>query len=175
MATVITHAVVGAGLTGICWGSRLPWWCWLLGMALAAAPDLDVLAFNLGISYRSPWGHRGWTHSLSLALVVGLVLALLTCQPLETSWLALWGFYFLAAASHGFLDAFNNGGLGVAFFWPFDSRRYFFPWTPVEVSFIGLGSLHSLLRVLQSEMLWIWLPTGLLVGTAMVWRLTGGG
>jgi hypothetical protein len=37
---------------------------------------------------------------------------------------------FLATASHGVLDATTNGGLGVAFFSPFDNRRYFLPWRP---------------------------------------------
>ncbi|MBC7775514.1 MAG: metal-dependent hydrolase, partial [Phycisphaerae bacterium] len=37
----------------------------------AFAPDLDILSFRFGIPYESEWGHRGWTHSLMFALVVG--------------------------------------------------------------------------------------------------------
>jgi inner membrane protein len=39
----------------------------------------------------------------------------------------------VATASHGILDAFTNGGLGVAFFAPFDKTRYFFPVTPMKL------------------------------------------
>jgi inner membrane protein len=43
-------------------------------------------------------------------------------------------FFFLLTASHGILDAFTNGGLVIALFSPFSNERYFFPWTPIEVS-----------------------------------------
>ena len=36
-------------------------------------------------------------------------------------------YLFLSTASHGVLDALTDGGLGVAFFSPFDQTRYFFP------------------------------------------------
>src|SRR6266540_4876570 len=39
------------------------------------------------------------------------------------------------ALRHGFFDAMTNGGLGVAFFAPFDSRRYFLAFRPLEVAF----------------------------------------
>jgi inner membrane protein len=41
------------------------------------------------------------------------------------------------------LDAMTNGGLGVAFFAPFDTTRYFFPWRPITVSPIGVGSFFT--------------------------------
>jgi inner membrane protein len=82
------------------------------------------------------------------------------------------GYLFLATASHGFLDAMTDGGLGVAFFSPFDNHRYFFPWRPIRVSPIGIGRFFSPrgLDVLQSELLWIWLPAGLLALLAWLWR-----
>jgi inner membrane protein len=42
-------------------------------------------------------------------------------------------------ASHGILDAMTDGGLGVAFFSPFDDTRCFFPFRPIKVSPIGLS------------------------------------
>jgi hypothetical protein len=39
-------------------------------------------------------------------------------------------FLFLATASHGILDAFTDGGRGIAFFAPFGTERYFFPHHP---------------------------------------------
>ncbi|HKV62349.1 MAG TPA: metal-dependent hydrolase [Candidatus Acidoferrum sp.] len=84
----------------------------------------------------------------------------------------LWIYLFLATASHGFLDAMTNGGLGAAFFSPFDNHRYFLPWTPIRVSPIGLGRFFTQrgLEVLQSELLWIWLPAAVLAVVARVVR-----
>src|SRR5437016_8948293 len=71
-----------------------------------------------------------------------------------------WLYLFLASASHGVLDAFTNGGLGVAFFSPFDATRYFFPCHPIEVSPIGAAFFSERgLSVLQSEFVWVWLPS----------------
>ena len=58
----------------------------------------------------------------------------------------------------------TNGGLGVAFFSPFDNTRYFFPWRPILVSPISLTRFFSErgVAVMQSELIWIWIPAGLL-------------
>lgn len=80
------------------------------------------------------------------------------------SQLSMWSYLFLVTASHGLLDALTDGGLGVAFFAPFDNHRYFLPWRPIRVSPIAMGRFFSGrgLAVLQSELLWIWLPSMLL-------------
>jgi inner membrane protein len=85
--------------------------------------------------------------------------------------LSLWLYFFLATASHGLLDAMTNGGLGIAFFSPFDNRRYFLPWRPVHVAPIGIGRFFTVrgLDVLQSEFAWIWIPAALLA--FCVWML----
>ena len=69
----------------------------------------------------------------------------------------------------------TNGGLGVAFFSPFDNDRYFLPWRPIRVSPIGITRFLSIrgIVVLKSEMLWIWLPSIFLVLLAVVLRQTG--
>jgi inner membrane protein len=68
------------------------------------------------------------------------------------------------------LDAFTDGGLGVALLAPFDERRCFAPLRPIAVSPIGVGAFLSARgpAVLWSERLWIWRPFGLL-GLAL-WR-----
>src|SRR5207248_5422427 len=52
---------------------------WTVGLcALSLAPDLDVIAFRYGIRYADPFGHRGATHSVIVAMLSGalaLVLA----------------------------------------------------------------------------------------------------
>jgi inner membrane protein len=62
------------------------------------------------------------------------------------------------------LDASTNGGLGIALLSPFDNTRLFFPWTPIEVSPIGVKAFFSTwgLVVIKSELQWIWLPSFML-------------
>jgi inner membrane protein len=69
-------------------------------------------------------------------------------------------FLFFAMASHGLLDACTNGGSGIALLWPFTDTRYFAPFTPIEVSPIGLARFLSTrgAAVMASELLWVWLP-----------------
>jgi inner membrane protein len=54
----------------------------------------------------------------------------------------------------------TNGGLGVAFFSPFDKRPYFLPWRPILVSPISVTRFFSPrgYAILRSELLWIWVP-----------------
>lgn len=85
----------------------------------------------------------------------------------------------LATASHGALDAFTNGGLGVAFFSPFDTTRYFFPFHPVRVSPINPARfIHGKgFGVLASEGLWLGLPllalTSIMEGFRFLRRVFG--
>jgi inner membrane protein len=172
MPTVMTHAVVALGAGQIFTGRwRMPWAFWVWSAGLAMAPDLDVVAWFVGVPYRSVWGHRGITHSLAAAGMAALVAARLTCRAFGIRYWPLVGYFFLVTASHGVLDAFTNGGEGVAFFAPFESTRYFFPWRPVRVSPIGLAIFSEWgARVIRSELIWIWVPTGLLVGLAVLGR-----
>jgi len=77
--------------------------------------------------------------------------------------------------SHGLLDAFTDGGLGIAFFAPFDPTRYFFSWRPIAVSPIGISQFFSLwgLSVLLTEAIWIGLPVWLWLGILQVLRREG--
>src|SRR4029453_8575684 len=94
----------------------------------------------LGVRYEDPWGHRGATHSLMFALMVGvaaaLVARLLRRPALRTGVLAT-----PVLTSHALLDTLTDGGRGCALFWPLDLTRYFAPWRPLPVSPIGLGFL----------------------------------
>ncbi len=116
---------------------------------------------------RNGGGHRGLSHSLVFA-----VMAALTMTPLffagpdfEGLRLRIGVYVFVVTASHGVFDAMTNGGLGVAFFSPFDTTRYFLPMRPVEVSPIGISAFFTArsLGVLASEVVWIGLPWTLLV------------
>ncbi|OON67237.1 metal-dependent hydrolase [Hymenobacter sp. CRA2] len=170
MPTIFTHAAVALGLGRIRYARQLPTRFWLLTALCAIAPDFDAVTFKLGIPYASMWGHRGFTHSLVFAALLGLLLAYgawprTTCRAP----LVLW--FFLATASHPLLDMLTNGGLGVALLAPFSAERFFFPWRPVQVSPVGAGffSARGVTTVL-SELKWLWLPTALAVGAVQLWR-----
>lgn len=159
MPTIFTHAVVPLALGAGLGGNRISRRLVLAGMAAAILPDLDVIAFQLGVPYGSEFGHRGFSHSLLVAALVALAGAA-AHRVLKTGFLAAFLFLFATGASHGMLDAFTNGGSGIAFLWPFSTERYFAPVTPIEVSPIGLSRFLTQrgVAVLASEFLWVWLP-----------------
>jgi inner membrane protein len=135
-------------------------------------PDIDSLGFFMGIPYGSFWGHRGFTHSLLFALIIALPCAVWLRGKFRSSW-KFASLFFLAIASHGLLDAMTNGGLGVAFFSPFDLHRYFLPWRPILVSPIGVTRFLSTrgLRILVSEVIYVWCPALVLVGLASLCQI----
>ena len=178
MASVFSHAVAALGIGACFYRPGTPPRVWMAGVACSVMPDLDVIGFRFGIRYGDFWGHRGFTHSLLFAALLAPPMAFIGFWRRLPSIgrVPLWSYLFLAAASHGFLDAMTDGGLGVAFFSPFDNHRYFLPWTPIRVSPIGLGRFFSPrgLEVLQSELLWIWLPAAVLAIAAWVVRRPAG-
>jgi inner membrane protein len=169
MPTVLTHPAVplalGLGLGRHVISQRLL----AAGVAASILPDLDVVTFHFGLGYAHELGHRGASHSLLFAGVVALVGACAARALRTTSGRALW-FLFLATASHGVLDAFTNGGLGIAFLWPWSAHRYFFPVQMIEVSPLGLRPFLSAwgVKVLLSELLWVWIPCSILWWTLAV-------
>jgi inner membrane protein len=174
VATVFSHAVAALGIGDCFYRPDVPKRVWALGALCAAIPDVDVIGFALGVDYGDPFGHRGFTHSLFFAALLALAMASLAFPrgvP-NLSRFSLWAYFFLATASHGLLDAMTNGGLGVAFFAPFDSSRYFLPWTPIQVSPIGITNFiaDGGLSVFPSEFLWIWLPSALLAAIVLLAR-----
>jgi inner membrane protein len=143
----------------------------LLGAAVVASmlPDADAVGYFLGVPYDSLLGHRGLTHSLFFALAVAGVAALFSKRLGASASTSFW-VVFASCASHGLLDALTSGGLGVAFWSPFSNERYFFPWRPIAVSPLGVSRFlgERGLRVLLSEIVWIWIPC-LVAGLAVRW------
>jgi inner membrane protein len=159
MASLITHPLVPVVLAAAAGSKHVPWRLLLVGIVLSLLPDLDVIAFRLGVPYADPFGHRGFTHSLVAALVVAASLAPFA-RFLQARAAATFAFLFLAMASHGVLDACTRQGLGVAFFWPFSDTRHFFAFRPVEASPVSVSRFFEQRAgdVLESELLWLWLP-----------------
>jgi inner membrane protein len=108
---------------------------------VSLCPDADVLAFPLGIPYDAPFGHRGASHSLVAALLLGVVTALAWHRDRRPGVLRASVFTTLVVATHGILDAMTDGGRGVALLFPFSTRRIFLPWRPIPVAPIGIGLL----------------------------------
>jgi inner membrane protein len=159
MTTILTHPAVALAIAVGFGRGTVPGRLLAAGIAASVLPDLDVIAFRLGVPYASEFGHRGFTHSLLFALFVAVLCGGM-CRHLQTSFLRALLFGFAACASHGVLDAFTTGGLGVEFFWPWSSDRYFAPYQVIQVSPIGASRLFSEGggHVLTSELIWVWLP-----------------
>jgi inner membrane protein len=169
--TIFTHALAAAAMGSAFRRAAFPARIWWLGAGCAVLPDGDVAGYALGVPIDSMLGHRGLTHSLAFAAVVAAVLTPLAL-PRGARPLVVWLYLFLATASHGVLDAMTNGGIGIAFWAPFDGTRYYLPWRPIVVSPLGVSRFLSPwgVAVMVSEVLWVWLPA--LAFTTVAWALT---
>src|SRR5215467_9173180 len=172
MPSLPTHAIVGLALGQVArTESRGDWRFWAAAITCSVLPDFDVIGFSFGIHYGDLWGHRGMTHSLLFACLIGIASGMILGGGRV---LVFWDSLLLFAitASHGLLDAMTNGGLGIAFFSPFDTTRYFFPWRPIQVSPLGLGWFFSDRGVstLLNEALYAWVPATILGLGLYAWR-----
>ena len=102
----------------------------LAGAFLANAPDFD---FALVFVLRSRAWHRGFSHSIIFALIVGLTFVLFLGRRHIREAIA----YGAAFASHAVLDyVTTKEGGGVELLWPFSTVRLGFGW-------VGLSELPS--------------------------------
>ena len=180
MPSVISHAAVAVAV-GIAFAPRdVPNHFWSLSVAYSIIPDADVIGFSFGIPYDHFLGHRGFFHSPFFGLLMSIFLVGIFFRDMEIfsrQWFFYFIFFFLLSASHSILDAFTNGGFGIALLSPFDNTRYFFPWTPIMVSPIGIDAFFNKwgLLVIKSELLWVWLPSFLMVIISRVIRVVAAG
>jgi inner membrane protein len=174
LATGFSHAAAALSLGSWFYYRGIPKQFWVAGALCSMVPDVDVVGFHFGIPYGDFWGHRGFTHSLLFAVLLATFVVIFWLRRLldGASLFRIWSYLFLATASHGLLDAMTDGGLGVAFFSPFNNDRYFLPWRPIRVSPLGFGRFFTErgFAVLQSELLWIWFPAGLFAVMVRLWR-----
>ncbi len=132
-------------------------------IAVSILPDLDVLAFLIGVPYEHPLGHRGFTHSLPFAAGVGCVAVLAlrnTTLSSPRDRIRVFVAFALASASHGVLDAMTDAGLGIGFLIPFSGERFFFGWRPIKTSPLDPAAFLSGrgLEIMANEIVWIWIP-----------------
>jgi inner membrane protein len=131
---------------------------WALLLAtLSLLPDVDVVAFRLGIPYGAPLGHRGALHSLAFALVAGSLVGA-GASTLGLPGIRVGLMSVMVLVSHGLLDTLTDGGKGVALLWPLSTARYFAPWRPIPVAPIGARLLsHTGVALMAHETL-LFLP-----------------
>lgn len=173
MASAFTHAVAASAIASFNFKNKAEPKFWLLSVFCSVIPDADALGFWMGVPYHSIWGHRGISHSFFFAfLLSALVLRYFYSgeKAFSRGWWSLYSTFFWATASHPILDAFTNGGLGVAFFAPVSNVRYFFPWRVIAVSPISITRFFSItgLEVLKSEFFWVWIPSIICILVATV-------
>ncbi|CAK7056034.1 MAG: hypothetical protein DELT_01227 [Desulfovibrio sp.] len=159
MPSVFTHPIPAVAVC-VAFGSKIiPPRLAAASVLAAVLPDLDVVSFAFGVKYAEALGHRGLSHSIVLALGLA-AFAFLIAPALKarrtTAFLAI----LFATLSHSVLDAMTTGGLGVAFFWPYDETRHFFSWRPIAVSPFSPKHFFSEwgYRVIMSELRYVWAP-----------------
>ena len=163
MATIFTHAATAILVGKSFIREKKSWRFWYYLAICSILPDIDVLGFKFGIKYGDFWGHRGFTHSILFAFLLGLLISFVFYHKKKIFSWNWWGYVLLytsVIASHGLFDAMTDGGLGIAFFSPFNNTRYFLPWTPIKVSPIGAQGFFNGrgVDILINESIWIITP-----------------
>jgi inner membrane protein len=143
------------------------WRLTLAGAACTVLPDADLLLVTLHIdTYSGTYGHRGFTHSLGFALLVGALGALLAGRnPPRSRWLTA-AFLALCTASHPLLDGLIDRGICNAWLWPLDGARHCLAWRPIPMQGVPLFGVDRL----GQELLWIGVPLLLLANAGMALR-----
>jgi len=164
LPTIIAHSVVAATAAGGFSSGRESLKFWILSIVCSSLPDADVIGYRwLYIPSYEFFGHRGFFHSPFFAALLSLLIVCIFYRGkgiFSKKWWKYFLYFFVLTASHGLLDAFTNGGNGIALLSPITNERYFFPWTPIEVSPLSIKGFLSQrgLTVLLSELVWIWVP-----------------
>ena len=161
MPTVLTHSVVSLTLgKSIKWkqSSKITFCSFVCG----SLPDFDFIGRYFGVKYIDHWGHRGWTHSLISAVLIGLILSYLCSQKSLLPRLGWWLYFSFLTSTHSLLDMCTNGGHGVALLAPWSNIRLFFPqqYRVIQVSPMHFDSFtwNRLAPVFMSEVIWIIAP-----------------
>lgn len=162
MASAFGHAAAAVAFSQAGITKPMTWRLLLAGVVLSILPDADSIGFLFGVPYGSFWGHRGFSHSIVFALLIAVLTQQLCFNKHKTRTEAyrIILFLFFSCVSHTVLDAMTTGGLGVAFFSPFNNERYFFPFRPIKVSPISVKAFFNGQgwKVIRSEVIWIGIP-----------------
>lgn len=146
----------------------------LISMACATIPDLDVIGFDFGIKYGDMLGHRGITHSILFAMLLGMSISYFFFKEKCIDFISISWYFFICTISHGIFDAMTTGGLGVGFFIPFSGERYFFPFRPIPVSPLNIESFFTAYgwSILKQELFFIGILSFFIATSGYFWRKT---
>ncbi len=156
MPLPIAHALVGAGVV-VASRSRITihdWKALSLAASIAVLPDFDFFLTWFG-SFDESW-HRGFSHSITFAVIIGVGVAVLVGKSFLRNAVVYGG----AILSHGLCDVLTTKRQGgVELFWPFWAERMRFgvfdypltvvPHPPHETwTFITLSIIRASLKEL---------------------------
>jgi inner membrane protein len=172
--SIVAHAVAGAALGTAFAPPHARRRVAIAAGLCAALPDIDALGRPFGnLTYESLFGgHRGITHSLAFAVVLGTVVtwAFFRTPAWNGVRHRLRAAFALAAVSHSVLDAFSIIGNGVAFWAPFYWTHYEFVWQPLGEIGPGPRGPDRLFAIVGNELLWVGLPALIVVAIARLAR-----
>ena len=164
MASPWTHAIAGAAVGALYQRPLGRRRVIALAAACAVVPDLDLVGWPLGVSPVALLGHRGLTHSIPFAVLLGIAATALVPTRSRREKMVAAGVLVLATVTHGLLDALTTyAPTGPALWAPFSNTRYRFLWQPLT----GAGGLHT---DFGQEILYVWVPAIFLVLVIEWWR-----
>ena len=138
----------------------------LAGAVCAVLPDADFASVAFGFdTYSGTYGHRGFTHSIGFALLLGALAAIAGGTTARQRCTAAV-FIALCTASHPLLDGLIDRGICNAWAWPLDGARHCLPWRPVSMGGVNFFGWERLAR----EALWFGVPLLLLAHAGMALR-----
>jgi len=178
---VFLHFAPAVALAVAAGPRALPARAMLVGALCAIVPDADFLLVHAGIgAYGSPWGHRGFTHSLGFALILAFLAmawprvvlgragrvdaAGAAATPRQRLFVGLY--VFACTASHPLLDNLLDVGICPAWLWPLDTARMCIPWRPVSLQGFGMFSLEWF----WTEVRYVGLPLLVMSGMGVLFR-----
>lgn len=165
MASPWAHAIAGAAAGALYQAPPHRRRLITLAAICAVVPDLDLIGWPLGISTFALLGHRGLTHSLAFAVVLGGIAAwILLRDGSARERVAGAAALIVATGTHSVLDALTTySPTGPAFWAPFSNERYRFPWQPLT----GEGGFNT---SFGREALYVCLPAVVLILVIEWWR-----
>ncbi len=171
MPTGLTHAVVGFAVATAFLGPAQPLLVYGLSVGLGRCCRISTSSAFTWACPTDRFSAIGASRTRYAALLVSLLAAWAGAGVLGIPWWLLGACFWVSTASHGLLDGSNDAGLGLAYFAPFVTTRYFLPWRPIRTPYIG-GQFfrHGPLDVLKSEIGWVWFPLAVVVAASLVIR-----
>ena len=165
MASPWAHAIAGAAVGAFYQAPTHRRRLITIAAICAVVPDLDLIGWPLGISTFALLGHRGLTHSIAFAVVLGGIAAWVLLRDSTTrKRVAGAAALIVATGTHSVLDALTTySPTGPAFWAPFSNERYRFPWQPLT----GEGGFNT---SFGREALYVCLPAVVLILLIEWWR-----